>query len=99
MLGAEVLTQDDELEGDEQQAEQDGELAQREGEIQAEHIGDGGDGGGAQIRLGDESHPKGVDEQSNQKYHIALQLFHFRTKTPSKKSFRSQRAEYCYILW
>ena len=76
MLQLEVFPQDQQLQQDQQQAEGDGELPQRQGEVQAQHVGDRRDRGRAQICLGDQAHAQGADEQSHQKYQIPFCFFH-----------------------
>ena len=65
VLPLELLFQDGQLDQNDEQVKEDGELPQGQGCIQTEHIGDGGDGGGPQVRRGDKAHPQGVDEQAD----------------------------------
>ena len=53
------------FEDDEQQVEQDGPYAYGIRSEHAQHVGDAGDGRGAQQGFGDEGNAKGIDEQGN----------------------------------
>ena len=73
----EVLPEHQNLAGDEQQAPDHGELADGGLKAQAQHVGDAGNGGCAQIHLGDKGDAQRVYKQTNNEKDITLDEFRF----------------------
>ena len=74
---SELSAQQRQLAGHQQQVPEDSELPDGGLKPKAQHIGDAGDGGGAQACLGDTGYPQGVHKQPHGKKEISFDQFSF----------------------